>query len=297
MKNKPLIYIITPVFNSIEHTRKFLLSLTKQSYNNFKVVIVDDGSTDGTYEMITQKFKDTIIVKGDGNLWWSGGTNLGIKKALEDGANYVLTINNDVLLGKDYISRLVHTAKKNNNSIIGSMVVYNNKPEKVWYAGATFDKKTGNLQHRMGREKDFSGTVKSEWLTGMGVLIPINVFKKIGLYNSKDYPQYFGDAEFSIRAKNAGFKLLVDTDCVLKADLNSNWVNKSLDQPRISFVKDLFFSKRSPYQISKRVKFYNKYWPYGKISALARLYFIELIPVYRSWLIAYYRKRLKRSKK
>jgi GT2 family glycosyltransferase len=297
MKNKPLVYVVTPVFNSIWHTRNFLLSLKQQSYNNFKVVIVDDGSTDGTYEMIIQEFKDVIVIKGDGNLWWSGGTNLGVKRALKDNANFVLTINNDVLLGKSYISRLVNAAIKNSNSIIGSVVVYNDKPKSVWYAGATFDKKTGNLQHRTGTLNDFSGIVESEWLTGMGVLIPVTVFKKIGFYDSKNYPQYFGDAEFSIRAKVAGFKLLVDTSCVLTADLNSNWVNKSLSLPRITFLKDLFLSKRSPYQISKRVKFYNKYWPYGKISALSRIYLIELIPVYRSWFIAYSRKIIKRSKK
>jgi GT2 family glycosyltransferase len=283
MKNNPLVYVVTPVFNSREHTRAFLSSLKKQSYKNFRVVIVDDGSTDGTDEMVKKFFPAVILIKGNGNLWWSGGTNLGVKRAIKDKADFVITINDDVVIGKQYVSSLLECAKLNPSSLIGSKIVYKDDKNKVWYAGADFDVKTGNLKHRMGKIADFNGIVGSEWLTGMGVMIPTEVFKKVGLYNEKEYPQYFGDAEFSLRAKAAKYKLLVNNDIFLVADLKSNWLDRSLSKPKISFVKDLFFSKRSPYQFSKRFKFYKKYWPnkYGK--ALIKLYFIELKPVYRTW--------------
>jgi GT2 family glycosyltransferase len=290
MKNNPLVYVVTPVFNSREHTRAFLSSLKKQSYKNFRVVIVDDGSTDGTDEMVNKFFPEVILIKGNGKLWWSGGTNLGVKRAIKDKADFVITINDDVVIAKQYVRSLVECAKLNPSSLIGSKIVYKDDKNKVWYAGADFDVKTGNLKHRMGKLSDFSGTVESEWLTGMGVMIPIEVFKKVGLYNEKEYPQYFGDADFSLRAKTAKYKLLVNNDIFLVSDLKSNWLDRSLSKPKISFVKDLFFSKRSPYQISKRFKFYKKYWPGNKIRPLYRLYLFEMVPIYRSWLIQYIRK-------
>lgn len=290
MKSKPLVYVITPVFNSLENTNKFLRAIRKQTYQNYKVVIIDDGSTDGTSKIIKNNFPEVLLLQGDGSLWWSGGTNLGVKKAMSDNADFVLTINNDVTFENNYISNLVSVAKSNKKSIIGSMVVYKNDQNRVWYAGATFDSKTGNLKHKMGKVYDYHGLIDSEWLTGMGVLIPIIVFQKVGFFNEKEYPQYFGDADFSLRAKNAGYRLIVDPKSIVVADLKSNWIDKSLSQPRISFVKDLFFSVRSPYQISKRLKFYKTYWPGNKTRALFKLYTSELKPVYLSWGIRYLRK-------
>lgn len=291
----PSVYIVTPVFNSVEHTEIFLRSIQKQTYKNLKVVIVDDGSTDGTSQMISRNFPDTILLHGDGNLWWSGGTNKAVKRAMKDRVDYVLTINNDVVVKEDYVESLVKTALSHQDSLIGSLVVYSNNKNKVWYAGATFDMESGNLVHKTGSIKDYNGINDSDWLTGMGVIIPVDVFTKIGLYNEKEYPKYFGDAEFSLRAKEGGYRLLVDTKSVVVADLESNWVDKSFKNPKLSFVRDIFFSVSSPYEFSKRNRFYKKYWPGNKNKALFRLYTKGLRPIYRTWMIKYIRS-LKKTK-
>lgn len=295
MKKSPLVYIITPVFNSEEHTKLFLESVKHQSYKNFKVVIVDDGS-DGTSEMITKQFPETILLRGAFNtLWWSGGTNKGVKRAIKDKADYIVTINNDVVIEDSYLESLVKTAERNKDSLVGSLVVYSDDKHRVWYAGATFDIGTGNLVHKTGTVKDFSGVIESDWLTGMGVIVPIGVFEKVGFYNEKDYPKYFGDAEFSLRAKAKGYKLLVDTNSVVAADLESNWVDKSFKNPKLSFVRDIFFSVSSPYEFSKRNKFYKQHWPGNKNKALLKLYTKGLKPIYRTWAIKYI-KSLKETK-
>lgn len=294
-KSNPLVYIVTPVFNSEEHTKQFLESVKHQSYKNFKVVIVDDGS-DGTADMITKNFPETILLRGEFNtLWWSGGTNKGVKRAIKDKADYIVTINNDVVIQNNYLESLVATAEENKHALIGSLVVYSDDKNRVWYAGATFDMNTGNLIHRTGTIKDFDGVVESDWLTGMGVIVPIDVFTKVGFYNEKDYPKYFGDAEFSLRAKEKGYRLLVDTNCVVAADLESNWVNKSFNNPKLRFVRDIFFSVSSPYEISKRNKFYKQYWPGNKNKALLKFYTKGLKPIYRTWAIKYI-KSLKKTK-
>ena len=66
------IYIVIPVFNRLKFTKDCLDSLRKQSYGEFKVIVVDDGSTDGTYQHLKENYPEVIVLQGDGNLWWAG---------------------------------------------------------------------------------------------------------------------------------------------------------------------------------------------------------------------------------
>jgi GT2 family glycosyltransferase len=261
VKNKPLVYVVVPVYNGKKHTDKFLNTFKKQNYSNFKVVIIDDGSNDGTAQMINKNHSSTILITGNGDLWWSGATNLGIERAIKDGADYVLTINNDVTVSNGYIKKLLKAAQNNPNSLVGSIIVYDSDHKKVWYAGAYFDKKRGEMQHVNGDITDFDDKYyKTDWMAGMGVLVPIDVYKKVGFYDEVNFPQYFGDADFSVRALRYGYKLLISSECVFYSDVSSSWVQKQLKTPKPRMLIDLLFSIRSPYQIRTRVKFYRLYW-------------------------------------
>ena len=70
-----MVYIVIPCFNRKKLTRGCLQALENQTYKDFKVIVVDDGSTDGTANMITREFPETILLFGDGNLFWTGATN------------------------------------------------------------------------------------------------------------------------------------------------------------------------------------------------------------------------------
>jgi GT2 family glycosyltransferase len=192
--------VVTPVHNGIEHTVKFLASLKRQEYQNLVAVIVNDGSTDGTAERIAAEFPDVVVLPGDGNLWWSGATNEGVAHALKNGADYIFTVNNDVEVDPGAIAALVKTAgSRENKTLVGSVIYDQSERTKVWYAGGTFDPQLGELVHV--REAGDAELPEPDWLTGMGVLIPAGVFDKTGLYDRRRFPQYFGDADFSLRAK------------------------------------------------------------------------------------------------
>jgi GT2 family glycosyltransferase len=295
LKEFPSVAIVTPVFNGIGHTRRFLTTLRKQDYPNFKIIITDDGSTDGTAEILTKEFPEVILLLGDGNLWWSGGTNKGVKYAQEKKFDYVLTINNDVEVEERYISSLVEAAECNAKSLIGSLVCFIDNPKKVWYAGGRYDTKTGEMRHVIGLRDEFIGLQPSDWLTGMGVLVPIKAYISAGLYDEAHFPQYFGDAEFSARAASKGFTLLVNSQSVVLADVSSSWVQKQLSQPKLRFIYDLFFSIRSPYHLPTRIYFYRNYWPSLYPLALFRLYTITLLGLYWS-IVAVLIKRCFRIK-
>ena len=116
------IYIIIPVHNRKHFTLECLLSLRKQTFQNFKVIVIDDGSTDGTGEMIEKEFPDVILLKGDGDLWWTGATNLGVEYALTQAGqgDYILTLNNDTELAPDFIERMMGYAIENPEALLGA---------------------------------------------------------------------------------------------------------------------------------------------------------------------------------
>lgn len=261
--------IVTPIHNGKDHTLRFLASLKKQTYKNLLSIVIDDGSSDGTYEAIKQGFPHVTVLKGDGSLWWSGATNKGVRYALAQQADYVFTVNNDVELADDTIKNLVKEAPDHHNALIGSMICDLNDPDKVWFYGGYFDTKIGDLTHVTGLRKDLKGLKESDWLTGMGLLIPSSVFKEIGLFDGKKFPQYYGDADFSLRAKKAGYKLLVTSKSLVLVDLSSSWLGHNFfDQP-ISFIYKSLFSKRSQFNIVIRIRFYRRYW---KVRYLIKFY-------------------------
>jgi GT2 family glycosyltransferase len=108
------IFIVIPVHNRKHFTRACLLSIRKQTLPNFKVIVVDDGSTDGTGEMIEEGFPDVILLKGDDNLWWTGDTNIGVEYALEqadhDDYIYLHCMYDDTIVRPAYLQTLLDTA-------------------------------------------------------------------------------------------------------------------------------------------------------------------------------------------
>lgn len=268
-KNSPQVYLVVPVFNRLEKTLQFLKSTKKSNYKNITVIVVDDGSTDGTYETITSKYPDVVLLQGDGNLWWAGATNMGVEYALQNGRDqdYVYTINNDTELASDTLLYLVESAIKHPKSLIGTVIYDTHDHAKSWYYGAYFDRANGRVEHYHGKLPIGERLRESEWLTGMGALIPFGVFKNIGIYDSKKYPQYFGDMELGLRAKRVGYKLYVDTKAVAYADLETAWINSSVDKKPWSFVWQLFTSTKSPFKLTPRYFLYKEYWGRGWITA------------------------------
>lgn len=285
MSRRPLIYIITPVLNSKAVTLRFAASIKKQTYKSFKLVVVDDGSTDGTSKALAERHPEVKVLHGNGDLWWSGGTNKGVKYALRSGADYILTINHDVTLKSDYLSELVKCALEHPDSLIGSMVVNRSDKKSVWFFGAGYDPKTGLNAHTTGQIGEFTVPKESLWLTGMGVLIPARVFKKIGFYDDVNFPLYFGDADFSERARRTGFKLWVSPDAVVYGDINDNWIGRNVRRPRVRFIYDLFIKINSPFQWRTRQLYYKKYWPGNYRLALFKFYTIGAASIYYAYAV------------
>ncbi|MFH1861581.1 MAG: glycosyltransferase family 2 protein [bacterium] len=206
------VFVVIPVYNGIEHTVSTVRSLISLLHPGCRVVVVDDGSTDGTSAILGSEFPDVTILRGDGNLWWSGAINLGARYALENGADYVLLLNNDVFLHPQFLEELLIGAREFPDSLIASKILFASEPWKIWCMG-------GKVNWRSGRcwvvgcgqldDHRWMEPVEADWLAGMSVLVPVEVFRRGIWVDEKAFPQYCGDSDFSMRAKLAGFQLIV----------------------------------------------------------------------------------------
>jgi len=279
--NNPKIVVVTPIHNGLQHTLPYLKSVKSTGYANLEVIIVDDGSDDGSAEAIKKYFPETIVLPGDGNLWWTGATNLGVKEALKRDADYVFTINNDVTLHKDIFKSLIACSNDNLKTLIGCKIYYMNDKKRVWYFGGQLDSSIGDIRMSNGEDEDFPDREETGALTGMGVLVPIGAFDAIGLYDFKNFPHYLADSDFSLRAKAAGYKLMVDPDSKVYSDVGSSWLRKALKRPTPSFFWALFFKDRSPHSIKIRYRFNKRYWPKQKYRMLFRYYWLLATKIIR----------------
>jgi len=255
------VVVVTPVHNGVAHTLRFLESAQQLTYPDVKVVIVDDGSTDGTAAAIASQFPMVTVIRGDGSLWWSKATNIGVEWARANGADYVLTVNSDTELDPAIITTLVALAEDNPRALVGSMVVTAEDPDRVWFFGTVLDLASSDLRNVNGRIADFDAPREVETLTGMGMLIPVAAFDEVGPFDDKRLPQYLADSDFALRARKIGYRLLVTPSAVVVCDIESSWIAAARAAPRLSHPVSLLFARRSPENVLYRWRFYRRHWP------------------------------------
>lgn len=245
MKNKPEPFVVVsvPVFNRKEKTIRFLNEFKKVKYSNYKIVVVDSGSTDGTPEKIKKSFPQVVLEEASKDLWWSAATNLGVKYGLKNKADYILTINDDSLFEYDFLKNLVETAEKfKKRAIIGSLLYQGKTKVKIWGVGGYmhWDEKIFGLNYE-GQNSQFlryiDNPLEVEINCGNGTLIPSQIFNEIGLYNEFWCPQVHGDSEFTLRARLYGYKTYINYKSAIFNDLKLI--------PDVKNELELFFSKKS----------------------------------------------------
>ncbi|MBK5273824.1 MAG: glycosyltransferase family 2 protein [Desulfuromonadales bacterium] len=266
-KQVPKVAIVTPIHDGIEDTLEYLRSLAGVTYPNFEVTIVDDGSTDGSRDTISRDFPHVRILRGDGNLWWSGGTNLGIRDALERGAEFVLTMNNDIQVAPDVIDALVMCATNNLGAIVGGKIYFMKDPERVWSAGGELSWGSGRTLVMLGHDKpdaaEFSVRRHVDFFTGMCVLIPAQVFSRIGLYDAVNFPQYHADSEFTLRARKAGIPILFEPSAKVWNRVESTFMQRFVMQGALTLkdIGELLTSFRSPMNVKEYWLLHKRYCP------------------------------------
>jgi GT2 family glycosyltransferase len=202
--------VVLAAHNDWAHTARCLASLLQVSSPSFTTCLVDDGSTDGTAQHAAALGIHVLL--GDGSLWWAESVNVGMRAAFAGGASYVLVLNNDVLVDANTISSLVACADAHPRCLVGSLVLYHDNPQRVWCAGGTISWPVrGEAMMGGGKHPNtFAKPFEVDWLPGMGTLIPRALFEQIGGYDSVAMPQYLADTDYALRARRAGWRIIVE---------------------------------------------------------------------------------------
>ena len=130
-----MIHIITAVHNRYAITEKFVKCLLSQTYKEIHLILVDDGSTDGTADMVLSLMPKTTVIKGDGNLWWGGALHkayLWVKENLaESSEDFVMFANDDTEFNSDYVEKAVNTLKDYPDTLLAGCGISRNTGKQI----------------------------------------------------------------------------------------------------------------------------------------------------------------------
>lgn len=223
------IAIIILNWNGKEFIFKCLDSLKKLKTSGIvlEIVFVDNASTDNSVEMIKELIRPQTsnlkLILNQKNLGFAEGNNVGIRDALENGADFILILNPDTIVDKNLVVQLIKVAKSNSKiGIIGPKIYFapgyefhktrykpNEKGRVIWYAGGILEWQNVLASHRGVDEVDhgqYDQTGETDFVSGCAMLVRKEVFAKIGLFDPK-YFLYWEDNDFCQRARKAGFKI------------------------------------------------------------------------------------------
>lgn len=210
----PRVFVIILNWNSWPDTLECLKSLKNNDYPNYQVVIIDNGSD----QRPTTPETGIKIIYNQENLGFAGGNNVGIKYALEQGANYVLLLNNDTIVSQDFLTKLVKAGESDRKiGLLGPKIFFyssvhqpDGKKDKIWFAGGQV-----NWLYNKGQMRGWGEIDKGQYdqptvqetgyVTGCCLLIKKEIVEKIGLM-PEEYFLYYEDTDWSLAAQKADFK-------------------------------------------------------------------------------------------
>lgn len=205
----PKVEIIILNWNRFRDTAECLESVFRIRYPNFSVVVVDNGSEDDSAAQVENTFDRVTLIRNRENLGYAEGNNVGIRHALENGADYVWLLNNDTVVDREALAALVDLAERDRGiGILGSKIYYFDQPDILWFAGATIDWNLAISPH-IGRMKKDTGQYDLEKevdrVTGCSMLIRREVLDEIGMFDGKFF-LYAEEVDLCVRARAKGYR-------------------------------------------------------------------------------------------
>jgi len=282
----PLVYVVTLTWNQREDTLSCLESLKRMTYPHRRFLLVDNGSVDGTIEAVQERFSDVEIIANSRNLGFPGGFNVGLRRALDEGAEYVFMVNNDIFVAPDILDQLMACAGPPDVGMLAPKIYYADEPDRIWSVGARRHPWTlemtdkGKMQLDQGQ---WDEVIERDYLVGCALLLKRSLLEDVGLFDEGYHPIYYEDLDLSLRARQAGYRLLMVPSARMWHKVSAS--GGGADSPRERYLvarnSARFFGKHVrgwrwlivvPYRLGSAVKMTTRLLCQGKReSALAYL--------------------------
>jgi len=250
----PSVVCVVLNWNGWRDTVACLEALYAQDYPSLQVMVVDNASSDDSVERIRAAFPEADLVQSGSNRGFSAGCNVGVRLAMERGAEFVWLLNNDTVAPPDTLTKLVAAGSERRTGIVGTVLRYAHNPAEIQAWGG------GSVARWSGYGKHFHAPTvlgPESFLTFASVLLRRELFEKVGLLD-EGYFMYFEDSDMCFRARAKGWGLAVAGDtAVLHKEGGSSSARKNVRVDRIVTASGLRFLGR-----------------YGRPRALAQALFV-----------------------
>lgn len=205
----PLVGIVVLNFNGKKCLLSCLRSLSALQYPHFFTVVVDNDSQDDSFSSAKQAFPQYIFIKNTENRGFAGGMNVGMKIALEAGAQWVWLFNNDATTEPDTLDTLMATARAHPQIGLLSPLIYGRAGGALWFGKGRVNSLRMRAEHQLPSHEELSKEYyPSAFLTGCALLVRKSLFEAIGGLDEHFF-LYYEDVDYSIRAKNVGYEGVV----------------------------------------------------------------------------------------
>jgi GT2 family glycosyltransferase len=198
-------------WNRPTDTLECLTSLAQQTYPNCEVIVIDNGSTDGSAAAIQAAFPDVTVLVNATNLGFGEGNNVGLKCALERGADYLLLLNNDTIVDPALIDQLVQVAESDDRiAAVGAKIFFYSDPRRLWSAGSIVNYTETVTRLRGYRQIDqgqFEQIEAVDCISGCTMLLRCSAVQVVGLFDRLFSPAYFEDTDWCMRARQQGYHI------------------------------------------------------------------------------------------
>ena len=255
-----------------------------------QVIVVDNGSSDSSVAALQESFGSSVqYIQSSQNLGFGGGNNLGIQRALDQGAKWILLLNNDTYLSPTFLIEMENAIERDEGlGIIGPVILFHDFPDRIYYFGDRLIPgllATYKLHRREIYHDQFPPLVRVDFVNGCGMLVKSDVFTRIGFFDTR-YFMYGEEVDLCWRARKTGFRLAVATQAKMwhKVSTSSN-----RDKPTSQYLR-----------IRNQIRFYRTYSRGLQLPAMlaftcVRALFIVLgdlthgrisliMPLFRGWI-------------
>jgi len=221
----PRVAVIVVNWNRKDLTAETIESLIEDGYPELQIIVVDNGSKDGSADFLAIKFPKIRIIRYNRNLGFARGNNQGIEVALAADADYLFFLNNDATVVPGCIRTLVDLLEETPTAgAVGPFIVYSKEPDKIWFGGGLVSLWSGAILHSHIRKRLSVSNYRNqptEYITGCAFLVRARLIRSLGGFDA-GFLLYSEDVDLSLRLRSAGWELWVTPEAIVKHQVSAS---------------------------------------------------------------------------
>ena len=242
----PKVFAVTVNWNRPQETCTCIDSLLNQNNIHLQILVVDNGSSDNSVEIIRAKYQaDSVhVIELSKNMGFAGGYNAGMRHALELSADFILIINNDAEAEPDMGRRLL-AGLDEKIGVVGPAIFYSDAPKRLWSSGGTISPIFLEPKDAHSRKKPLPPMqIHRTFLSGCALLFRRQVLEQIGLFDERFFI-YYEDLDLCMRMQRAGIKMALVPGAVVyhKVSVSSDGSDSPLERYHTARSSGIYFRK------------------------------------------------------